>query len=154
MTSILAGVHSVPARAGGHIVSYRWELLSAPPKSTAELTAPNAVDTKFSFSSSGEPYFGVDVSGTSAAAHSHGRSGLTSQNDGRLRLDVAPSDGLHVQLTWDVPDDDIDLHLRRNELPWCAETGCYYGNCTVPEYAPNWDGEQEGHAGESVAGHR
>jgi hypothetical protein len=136
---VLSGDQSV-GQDGASITAYQWTIVEKPPESSATLSAPNAVDTGFRFSSAQGNVNGLDVAGTFVVRlEVTDSNGARSTNDARVTLNAVPTDGLHIQLTWSSDRNDIDLHLGRGNNPaWCTQDDCYYGNCTFT--SPNWDG--------------
>jgi hypothetical protein len=139
---VLTGTDSQAAVAGKLITSYAWTIVQKPVESSIQLTQPGAMETGFFFSSSGGNYQGLDVAGTFVVRlEVTDEDGLTSTNDARVTLNAVPSERLHVQLTWDTPVNDIDLHLIRGSGPYCSAQSCYYANCKPTSFnRPNWDG--------------
>lgn len=139
---VITGVNSVAANAAGSIATYFWEITSKPAESTVQLSDPNSMETGFYFASAGGNYQGLDVVGTFEVRLTvTDDDGMVSTNDARLQLNAVPTEGLHVQLTWDVGQNDIDMHLLRNGGEYCSQDDCYYANCkATSSNRPNWDG--------------
>jgi hypothetical protein len=138
---VLTGDCSTPSRAGGTITSYHWTMDAAdrPVESTVVLTDPNAVDTGFAFNPAGGSGHGVDAAGLYTVHLSvTDNDGLTSTSNAYVTLSVVPTGGIHVQLTWDTPNDEVDLHLLRNHGALCSSDDCYAANCVAT--SPNWGG--------------
>lgn len=145
---VLSGDQSV-GQNGASITGYAWEIVEKPPESSVTLNAPSAMDTGFRFSSASGVVNGLDVAGTFVVRLTVTDSnGAVSQNDARVTLNAVPTEGLHIQLSWSSPENDIDLHLGRSNSPnWCSTDDCYYGNCATEITRPNWDG-QSGRTGD------
>ena len=127
---VLTGAESQVGTPGRSIVGYAWTLQSAPSDSTVVLTSPGLVETAFSFMSSGGERRGLDVAGTYVVRLVVTDSeGLDSSNDARVTLNAVPGEELHVQLTWDHSEADVDLHLIRNNGQPYTDDDCYYANC-------------------------
>jgi hypothetical protein len=142
---IVTGVDSIAARAGGTIVAYQWDIVSKPPESQATLSNRTAVETGFRFDSANGAYHGLDVAGEFVVRLTvTDDQGGVSSNDARVTLNAVPTEGLHVQLTWDVNENDIDLHMTRGaNAGYCAADDCYFGNCKPDAFVgqpPEWDG--------------
>jgi len=139
---VLTGVNSQPALAGGSIITYQWEIVDAPVESSAALSTPSAMTTGFFFSSAGGNLQGIDVAGTFTVRLTvQDDQGLFSTNDARVTLNAVPSEALHVQLTWDKPTNDMDLHLIKGTGPYCSDESCYWANCKATSSSfPDWDG--------------
>ncbi|MEW5852974.1 MAG: choice-of-anchor D domain-containing protein [Myxococcota bacterium] len=128
---ILTGVDSAVGSPGRTITGYRWEWVSKPDTSTAELTTPTSMTTGFQFNSNGQDRPGLDVAGTFVVRLTVTDSaGQSSTNDARVSLSAVPAEDLHVQLTWDDADSDMDLHLVRGLGPRFSDSeDCFYQNC-------------------------
>lgn len=65
---------------------------------------------------------------------------LTANGDGYKRTEAWTITGTfsnplyRAQLTWDTPDNDVDLHLVRNDT-WDDSNHCYYGFEIIPDMA-------------------
>lgn len=126
---------SQSARAGGVISNSEWSIIAAPAESSATLTNTTGTTTRFHFSSASGNVNAVDVAGTFTL-------GLVVTDDlgavstqCQVTINAVPREGLHVQLTWDQPNNDIDLHLARNGINWCSTDDCYFAGTTR-----NWGG--------------
>ncbi len=133
---------STSARAGGTIANQAWTIIAAPPESSASLANASGETTRLRFSSAAGNVNGVDVAGTFTIGLvvTDDLGGVSTQCS--VTINSVPRAGLHVQLTWDRPDNDIDLHLARNGPTWCGAEDCYYGNCNPNAFGgqPNWGG--------------
>jgi hypothetical protein len=125
----------VASRQGGTIQNWQWAILEQPAESSATLEFTDRRETNFVFSSASGRVRGIDVAGTFVV-------GLVVTDDlgaqstqCTVALNAVPRSGLHVQMTWDVGSNDIDLHLARNGTNWCSNDDCYYGGRTR-----NWGG--------------
>ncbi len=139
---VVTGEDSVPAQSNGTIVAYTWELLSQPQQSSVTLSTPAGMTTGFRFNSAQGVVNGLDVAGEYVVRLTvEDDAGLVSTNDARVVLNAVPSEALHVELTWESPNWDLDLHMIRGADDFCSDTSCYYGNCKPgdPSY-PEWDG--------------
>ncbi len=143
---VLSGDQSA-GYGGALVTAWHWTLLEKPAESSVVLSAPDAVETGFVFSSAAGDVSGVDVAGTFRVGLTVTDStGAVSQNDAAVTLNAVPTEGLHLQLTWSVDEDDLDLHLGRDiPVDWCGHDDCYYGNCEGS--ALDWDGPGS-HAGD------
>jgi hypothetical protein len=149
---------SISSRAGGTIQSYEWEILSKPAESSARVASPSARETRMQFSSSAGNVSGLDVAGTYTLGL------VVTDNLGAVStqctvtVNAVPGEGLHVQLTWDTPGNDIDLHLARSSggaVNWCdGNEDCSYENCKASvgifASAPEWDGQNGRGPGDPV----
>lgn len=127
----LTGVDSRAGRPERRVVSYRWELLQKPQDSTVLLTDGASMVTALAFNSNGVERRGLDVVGTYVV-------GLTVTDDVGVRngspalltLVTRPDADLHIQLTWEDTQSDVDLHLVQNvRANRFSQQDCYYANC-------------------------
>lgn len=56
----------------------------------------------------------------------------------QLQLKAVPNENLWIELSWEFPGDDMDLHLLQNGAAFESDGDCYYGNC-VTEYGTRLD---------------
>lgn len=131
---------SQSAVAGGTITGRTWRIISAPPESSASLTSTTTETTHFRFNSASGNINAVDVAGTFTVGLivTDDRGAVSTECS--VTVNAVPRDGLHVQLTWDRPDNDIDLHLTRSSPhtaagAWCGTNDAYFGG-----RSPNWGG--------------
>jgi hypothetical protein len=139
---VVTGVDSTSSTPGGTIVSYVWEIVSKPLESSVTLSTPNSMTTGFEFESGFTTVSGIDVAGEFVVRLTvTDDNGLTSTNDARVTLNAVPSEALHIQLTWDSPENDIDLHVKKQPGNYCDGTlSCYYVNCREDDFSrPEFD---------------
>lgn len=127
----LSADQSQAARSGGDIVGWQWTLLNAPPESSATLSTPTSETTRFRFSSAAGNVSGIDVAGTFVVGLVVTDDTGAQSTQCQIALNSVPRSGLHVQMTWSSPQNDIDLHLARNGTNWCGPDSCYFGNETT-----------------------
>ena len=50
-----------------------------------------------------------------------------------LTIESKPDSAIHVELTWDHPKPDVDIHLIRAGDPtdYTSDQDCYYLNCNT-----------------------
>lgn len=126
---VLTAADSVPG-SGRTITGYLWQIIQQPVGSTVVFSTPDAVETGFTFNSSTLTRAGLDVVGSYHAVLTvTDDQGTTSSNNARLILVVSPTAGLLVQLTWDHPSADLDLHLIRSGGAAFSSDDCHYLNC-------------------------
>ncbi len=130
---ILDASTSLPG-SGSAITSTTWTLLSRPQDSRTVIQTPAAISTGFAFEGGAGLRDGIDVLGTYEVQLLIGNDigGTATTN---VTVQAIPEADLYLQLTWDTPTEDLDLHLRREEGIYCNGDGVFYGNQT-----PDWDG--------------
>lgn len=103
------------------IISYAWDLVLKPYGSKARL--PNGAANL--------PTFVPDLAGAYAATLTVvDRLGKTSQPCA-AELDVVPEHGLYVELIWQYEQDDLDLHLIRDDGSPDAGDDCSVDGCDL-----------------------
>lgn len=140
------------ASPAGAISAYEWGVQGRPVGSTVQLTTPTAESTGFTF----DDRFGLDLTGTYVV--------LGTVFDGdvavscSLELAITPHpEGLLVQLSWDSPQGDLDLHLRRDTEALCSAADCYSLTCGgggpdwgSPDASPRLDADGIGFGPETI----
>ena len=119
----------------GTIASYRWELVSQPPASSADPPSPaNMARTRFTPDVAGEYVLRLFVT------DDHGNVATCD-----VLVRAVPQEGLRVEIFWNPPDTscddrggvrpcddtDVDVHLLRPGMEaWFDLSGdCHYANC-------------------------
>lgn len=134
-----------------------WTFQEQPVSSTLTFVSPDAVTTGVVFDGT---KFGIDVAGDYRV-----RAQLTDPATGdvgacNLSFSAVPTDELVVQLTWDTPTADVDLHLIQEDDQgrYCARSvepgpmaedcgatviqDCYFWSCKpANSLRPDWDGD-------------
>jgi hypothetical protein len=105
---------------GEAIVSYDWQLISAPSGSTDGMPSGGANRRNFIPTLAGE-YIGQLVVTNS--------SGLSSEPC-FATLNAIPGGDLWIEMFWINSGDDMDLHLLAPGGTLVSNLDCYYGNCT------------------------
>ena len=106
-------------------LTYAWRLVEVPSFSVeAAFTDPSDSETDLFLDAAGD--YTVELVVTNAAS-------IASAPD-RCLIQARPEDAIHVELTWDGPSADLDLHLVENdgdlfEIP---------DDCTWCNRAPSW----------------
>lgn len=131
----LSADQSVASRQGGTIQGWAWQVLEAPAESSATLEFTDRRETNFVFNSGAGRVRGVDVAGTFVVGLVVTDDLGATSTQCTAAINAVPRSGLLVQLTWDRPDGDIDLHLARNGTNWCSNDDCYFGG-----RSRNWGG--------------
>jgi hypothetical protein len=93
-------------------LTYRWRLVSAPAGSQARLQSQSLPQSAFFADLSGE--YVIELTVTDAV-------GLASTET--VVIDARPEEGIRVELIWDHPDSDVDLHLMREGASFCTCQG-------------------------------
>ena len=108
----------------GEAITHRWRFSLRPEGSRATFADPDAEATSFV----------VDRPGTYVAAlEVRDTSGLTSSNDARITVEAIAGRDVRVELRWDRPGTDLDLHLLApGAVPGSA------GDCFFENPAPDW----------------
>lgn len=110
-------------------LTFRWRLLNKPGGSTTRMERAN---TPFGT-------FWVDLTGR-YEAEIVVTSSLGLESEPKLILvEALPTNAIRIELTWDHPDSDLDLHLIRGETGrFCdCATDCHYRDCAR---TPDWFG--------------
>ncbi|MCP4498859.1 MAG: hypothetical protein GY822_02695 [Deltaproteobacteria bacterium] len=108
------------------IEGYEWVLEQRPVGSTATLTNPGADRTELTCDIAGEYQVRLTVTDD---------TGIRSCNDAVVRFTAKPTADLHIQLVWDHPDADLDLHLVREDgEAFDHDWDVYFSNRFPPWY--------------------
>lgn len=154
---VLTAEESEASVIEGTIASVAWEIVDRPAGSTVALTAPNGIDTQFTFA---DGVLGVDLAGRyRVRATVIDDLGTASVNECELDFEAVPTDTILVQLSWDTAFGDMDLHFMKedDQERFCAsgtfdgglsescgttEYACYYANCKATNGGrPDWDND-------------
>lgn len=150
---------STPSTPDGSIGAYDWSIPASgrPAGSTVQLTTPTASTTGFTF----DDDLGVDLAGTyTVRAVVRDDLGTESVNECQFSFEAIPKDNFLVQLSWDTPTNDLDLHVTRegSDGRYCIDattatpTGllsedcdnsldCNFASCrSTNTGSPEWDG--------------
>ncbi|MBN86775.1 MAG: hypothetical protein CL885_04560 [Dehalococcoidia bacterium] len=107
--------------SGGTITDYSWELLSLPGGSTS--TMPVGTANRYPFT----PDMAGDYVGQLIVTNDVGDVSEPCQ----VTLSSTPAENLWVEMYWEFPNDDMDLHLVSPGGTYNNyATDCYYANCT------------------------
>ncbi len=124
------GTDSYAQTAGGSISEYEWRLLQRPVGSTA-IMEPTSARAQIQCDLAGEYEVSLSV---------YDDRGLRSCEDDTLRFSCVPTEELHVQLVWDHPYADFDLHLlKESGEVFDHESDTYFSN-----REPDWYPENPG----------
>lgn len=134
------------------LVEYQWEIIEQPPGSHGFLDNPASMTPRFMFDNSRNMVAGVDLAGFWAIRLTVlDTRGAGSVNEAVVSFNAVPTDAIHVQLVWDHPNSDVDLHFLRDiSAPgsatpeWDSFGGddCYFGNCKVTSGGLDWFPEE------------
>ncbi len=109
----------------GEALSWAWRFLRRPQGSRATFEDPQAEDTAFTVDRPGQYIAALEVLDP---------SGQASSNDARVSVEAVAGPGYEVELTWDRPGTDLDLHVVAPSGRIGALTDCFFDN---PQ--PDWD---------------
>lgn len=111
-------------------LAYTWTLLDAPPGSQARLQSRSAPGSAFFADLTGSYRLELAVTDTL------GLVGTEVQV-----IEARPDEGIRIELVWDHPDSDVDLHLIRQGGEFCDCGGGVDGAPSDVHYRcrqPNW----------------
>ncbi|NJK89972.1 MAG: choice-of-anchor D domain-containing protein [Myxococcales bacterium] len=111
-------------------LTYTWDLIEAPPGSQARLQSRTLPQSAFLADLTGD--YRVEL----AVRDQLGLVGTAEQ-----LIQARPDDGIRIELTWDHPDSDVDLHLVRDGGAFCDCAGGVPGAPSDVHYrcrSPNW----------------
>jgi hypothetical protein len=155
---MLTAEDSAVSVGGLTITGYAWEIRSRPQGSTVHFDSAISMTPRFVFdNTSTNQINGLDVVGDyEVRCVATDSQGTKSVNEGQaiLVIKATPSEAIHLQLVWDAPETDVDLHMLRDTTgsgSFSRDTGddCYYGNCKSGGFgsAPIWDSANPAHEG-------
>lgn len=104
---------------GGEITGYEWALVSKPDGSSVSMPAGGA----------DRDGMVPDVVGLYTAELVVTNDSGDQSEPCRVTMEAIPSQDLWVEMYWDVPQDDMDLHLLAPGGSLRTGTDCYYANC-------------------------
>ena len=108
---------------GFELVEYSWSLVEQPNGSGADL-----------FSSEANKYgFTPDLAGTYTFELVVTNDRCVQSDPCQVQVTAIPLEHLWIELSWEKPADDLDLHLIKGNAAFESEGDCYYGNC-VSDY--------------------
>jgi hypothetical protein len=151
---ILSALTSTPGSADAPITGVTWSFVERPTGSTLTFASPGEMTTGFTFA---DGVLGVDLAGHyRIAAQVTDANGTVSENLCEVAFDAVPEENLLVQLGWDTPTGDMDVHLlKMTDAGFCTTYGqpdslaqdcgdtfgtndCNFSNCTFGGL--DWDG--------------
>jgi len=117
---------------GEEIVIYYWELVDQPEGSAVTLPYASGIQAAGFYADLAGNYVG-QLTITN-------QSGLTDTC--QTILEAVPSQNLWVEMFWQYPGDDMDLHLLAPNGTLETDSDCYYGNCVGGGWWPLDWGQQ------------
>lgn len=112
--------------AGFDPLSYEWSIVTSPTGSQAELTNLVTDSTQL----------WTDLAGTYEVQLVVENAIGTRSAPERCTIEAVPADDLRVELIWDTPSADLDLHLARNNAAIFGGSD----DCSYCRPSPNWGG--------------
>jgi hypothetical protein len=108
-------------------LSFRWTFLSVPDGSKAALERDTTP----------QPTFWADLSGRYEVQLTVTNGlGIDGVMPAIALVDAVPTNAIRIELVWDHPDSDLDLHLIQKGGVFCdCATDCHYQDCSRH---PNW----------------
>ncbi|MCB9670130.1 MAG: hypothetical protein H6734_11705 [Alphaproteobacteria bacterium] len=113
---------------GLEIVSYDWTLSEKPAGSSAEMPGGGAIRSGFIADQAGLYVGRLTVTNS---------AGVTSDAC-EAEVEAIPAESLWVEMFWDQPGDDMDLHLLAPNGTIGTTLDCYYGNCKPTATPLDW----------------
>jgi hypothetical protein len=114
---------------------YEWSVVQRPVGSTAVLTSINNNVTELPVDLAGFYQVQLTVFAVDAGRPDEGL--IRSCAPALVDIEVVPEDDLHIQLVWDHPTADFDLHLlRENGREFTHDGDCYFSN-REPQQEPD-----------------
>tara|TARA_B100000700_G_C15006053_1_gene838569 strand:+ start:74 stop:994 length:921 start_codon:yes stop_codon:yes gene_type:complete len=106
--------------SGLDIVDYSWTIKSAPDGSTAVM--PTGTANRYPFT----PVLAGDYVGELVVTNEDG----VESDPCEITLEAIPTESLWVEMFWEKPQDDMDIHLLADGGSIETRDDCYYSNCT------------------------
>ncbi len=115
------------------IESYHWSLLRRPAGSTASIVDADEAEAGITADLAGDYTVELHVVDT---------MGVRSVEPAVVTFRAVPRDALHIQLTWDHPDADLDLHFLRGDEsltyhPFNPVYDAYFSNRFPDDWYPD-----------------
>jgi hypothetical protein len=107
---------------GGVITGYQWTLVEAPAGSAVALAGTRDADI-YGFS--------PDLVGRYTAELVVVNDACVVSEPCLVTIEAIPDEDLWVELTWEHPGDDMDLHVLQGNAAPESNGDCYYGNCVA-----------------------
>lgn len=110
----------------GGALAWAWRFVRRPQGSRASFEAADRENTAFTVDRPGRYVAALEVLD---------ESGQTSSNDARVEVEAVAGPGFEVELTWDRPGTDLDLHVVAPSGRIGAVSDCFFDN-PQPDWAP------------------
>lgn len=110
------------------IVDYDWQLVEVPPGSSA--TMPEGTADRANFVADQAGVYVAELVVTNSAG--------VSSTPCQASVEAIPAESLWVEMFWDQPGDDMDLHLIAPGGSVGTTLDCYYGNCKPTNTPLDW----------------
>lgn len=109
-------------------ITYKWTIRSKPLASSTTIAAPESATTEMTLDAMVPGAYEVQLDVTDS-------TGAKSCQPARATVVASPAQKLLVEMFWDNPGTDLDLHVLRNTMALLNTTpdDCYYQNRT-----PDW----------------
>jgi hypothetical protein len=101
------------------LVGYYWKLVERPQGSSVLVGEHNANNYDFV----------PDIAGRYVMELVVVNEACIQSDPCQVELEAVPDADFWVEMFWQFPDDDMDLHLIQNDSPYLSDGDCYYGNC-------------------------
>ena len=112
---------------GYKIIDYAWEIVESPEGSFASLgyDIPNKEN------------FVPDLAGEYVVELVVMNERCVLSDPCQVVVNAVPSQDLWVEMIWELPNDDMDLHLVKDNAAYESEGDCYYSNCVADYGTPS-----------------
>ena len=111
------------------LIDYAWEIVESPEGSVAALgyDMPN------------KNAFVPDLAGEYVVELVVMNERCVVSDPCQVKIEAVPSQDLWVEMIWEYPGDDMDLHLVKDNASYQSDGDCYYGNCVAEYGSPSLD---------------
>lgn len=110
-------------------LSFSWRVYRKPFGSAAEFADPTSPTPSLVLDQPGEYELGLDVSDSAGVSCVH-PEGDTRVPCARVSVLAKPADDVFVELVWDHPNTDLDLHFLEGNAALYTPKDCYFANPT------------------------
>jgi hypothetical protein len=137
------GSNSIASDGGEFQGDFEWSVVIRPPGSTADVRPADESSSEIEVDLAGRYVINLEVfEFVGGEGNTEGR--IRSCQPASVTFDVVPSEELLIQLVWDHPTADLDLHLVRGDgTEFTHEDDCYFSNPAPqqteeePDWSPN-----------------